>query len=167
GRRTHPPVTGKKIYKKIPKKEKRLALLSAIAATGKKEVVESRGHITDDIPDFPLVVTDDFENLKRTKEVEEALKNLGVWPDIYRVKESVKVRAGKGKMRGRRKKMAVGPLIVVSQDNGIMKAARNIPGVDVSTVKDLNVELLAPGTHPGRLTIWTKSSIEALKKIAG
>jgi len=36
--------------------------------------------------------------------------------------------------------------------------------VDVSTVRDLNVELLAPGTNPGRLTIWTNSSIEALKE---
>jgi len=167
GRKAHPPVVEKKIHKKIPKKEKLLALYSAIAATGNKDVVEARGHIIDDVPDLPLVVTDDLENLKRTKEVEDALKNLGVWPDIYRVKESIKVRAGRGKMRGRRKKMAVGPLIVVSEDNGIIKAARNIPGVDVSKVKDLNVELLAPGTHPGRLTIWTKSSIEALREMAG
>jgi len=164
GRATHPPVKEKKIYKKIPHKEKRLALFSAIAATGIRETVAARGHIIDDVPDLPLVATDDLQTLKRTKDVEEAFKNLGVWPDIYRVKESIKVRAGKGKMRGRRKKMAVGPLIVVSENDGIFKAARNIPGVDVSTVRDLNVELLAPGTNPGRLTIWTNSSIEALKE---
>ncbi|KYH40271.1 MAG: 50S ribosomal protein L4P [Candidatus Bathyarchaeota archaeon B26-2] len=164
GRATHPPVKEKKIYKKIPHKEKRLALFSAIAATGIRETVAARGHIIDDVLDLPLVATDDLQTLKRTKDVEEAFKNLGVWPDIYRVKESIKVRAGKGKMRGRRKKMAVGPLIVVSENDGIFKAARNIPGVDVSTVRDLNVELLAPGTNPGRLTIWTNSSIEALKE---
>ena len=164
GRATHPPVKEKKIYKKIPHKEKRLALFSAIAATGIRETVAARGHIIDDVLDLPLVATDDLQTLKRTKDVEEAFKNLGVWPDIYRVKESIKVRAGKGKMRGRRKKMAVGPLIVVSENDGILKAARNIPGVDVSTVRDLNVELLAPGTNPGRLTIWTNSSIEALKE---
>ncbi len=47
-----------------------------------------------------------------------------------------------------------------------MNAARNLPGVDVSLVKNLNVELLAPGTHPGRLTVWTNSSIDELKKFS-
>jgi len=167
GRKAHPPVIVKKIRKKIPKKEKRLALFSAIAATGLKEIVAERGHIVDDVPELPLIVTDDIQNLKRTKEVQEALTTLGVWPDVYRVKESIKIRAGKGKMRGRRKKMAVGPLIVISENGGIMESARNLPGVDVSYVKDLNPEILAPGTHPGRLTVWAKSSIEELKKWNG
>ena len=48
-----------------------------------------------------------------------------------------------------------------------MKAAKNLPGVDVVTVDNLNVELLAPGTHPGRLTIWTQSAIEKLKERFG
>ena len=167
GRRAHPPVTEKKIKKKIPKKEKRLALLSAIAATGSKEIVAERGHIIDSVPDLPLVVTDDLQNLKRTKEVKDVFMNLGVWPDVYRVKESIKIRAGKGKMRGRKKKVGVGPLIVISENGGIMEAARNLPGVDVAYVKDLNPEILAPGTHPGRLTIWTRSSIDELKKWDG
>ncbi|MCW4021301.1 MAG: 50S ribosomal protein L4 [Candidatus Bathyarchaeota archaeon] len=163
GRVTHPPVAEKKIKKKISKKEKRLALLSAVAATGSKETVAMRGHMVDDVPDFPLVVSEDIEGLKKTRDVKDVLINLGVWPDVYRVKESINVRAGKGKMRGRRKKMAVGPLIVVSKDDGIVEAARNLAGVDVSYVKDLNAELLAPGTHPGRLTVWTRSSIEELR----
>lgn len=165
GRTAHPPVTEKKIEKKIPQKEKRLALYSAIAATGLKEVVESRGHIVDDVPDFPLIVTDEIQNIKRTKDVKTALLNLGIWPDVYRVEESVKIRAGKGKMRGRGKKMGVGPLIIVSENNGIVEGARNIPGVDVGRVEDLNVELLAPGTHHGRLTLWSSSSIEKLRKL--
>jgi len=44
-----------------------------------------------------------------------------------------------------------------------MKAAKNLAGVDVVLVKDLNVELLAPGCHPGRLTVWTKSAINYLE----
>jgi large subunit ribosomal protein L4e len=44
-----------------------------------------------------------------------------------------------------------------------MSAARNLPGVDVVLVKDLNVELLAPGAKPGRLTVFTKSAIEYLE----
>jgi len=167
GRRTHPPVVEKKIRKKIPKKERRLALFSAIAATGSKEVVAGRGHIIDEVPELPLVVTDDLQNLKRTQEVKDAFASLGVWPDIYRVKESIKIRAGRGKMRGRRRKVGVGPLIVISENGGIIEAARNLPGVDVAYVKDLNPELLAPGTHPGRLTIWTRSSIEELRRWNG
>jgi len=167
GRIAHPPVVEKKIRKRIPKKERRLALFSAIAATGSKEIVAERGHVIDNVPELPLVVTDDIQSLKRTLEVKEAFTNLGVWSDIYRVKENIKIRAGKGKMRGRRKKVGVGPLIVISKNEGIMEAARNLPGVDVVHVKDLNPELLAPGTHPGRLTIWTKSSIKELRRWDG
>lgn len=164
GRLAHPPVVEKKIYKKIPKKEKKLALLSAIAASAQKDIVKARGHIIDNVPEIPLVVVDDLESIKKAKDLRSALINLGVWSDVERVIESVKVRSGKGKMRGRRKKMAVGPLIVVSKDDGIFRAARNIPGVNVVYIKDLNPELLAPGAHPGRLTIWTRSSIEELRK---
>ena len=163
GRATHPPVVEKKISKKIPRKEKRLALLSAIAATGSKETVEIRGHAVDDVPDFPLVVTEEIQSLKKTRDLKEAFINIGVWPDIYRVEGSIKVRAGKGKMRGRRKKKAVGPLVVISENDGIVEAARNLPGVDVASVENLNAELLAPGTHPGRLTVWTRSSIKELR----
>jgi large subunit ribosomal protein L4e len=83
------------------------------------------------------------------------------------VEESRNIRAGKGKYRGRRIKQAVGPLIVIAEDKGIMQAARNIPGVDVVTVNNLNAEVLAPGAHPGRLTMWTSGAIEKLNKLYG
>jgi large subunit ribosomal protein L4e len=165
GRAAHPPISEKKIVRRIPKKEKRLALLSAIAATASKEVVASRGHSIEDVPEIPLIVTNDLESLKKAKEVEEALISLGVFSDIYRVKESRKIRAGKGKHRGRKTKQAVGPLIVVAENNGIIESSRNIPGVGVLTVNNLNVEMLAPGTHPGRLTIWTNSAVEKLNEL--
>lgn len=53
GRQAHPPVVEKKIVKKIPKKEKQLGLFSAIAATGSKEAVFSRGHAIDAVPQIP------------------------------------------------------------------------------------------------------------------
>lgn len=165
GRQAFPPVAQKKIAKKIPKKEMHLALRSAIAATGTKEIVASRGHIVDMIRDFPLIVADDIQTLKKTSEVKEAFLKLGLWPDIIKVKESLKERAGKGKRRGRRLKHAVGPLIVVDKNDGIANAARNLLGVDISTVGNLNVELLAPGTHPGRLTLWAKSAFEKLDEL--
>jgi large subunit ribosomal protein L4e len=167
GRQPHPPRAEKKIVKRIPRKEARLALCSAVAATASKNVVASRGHRIEDVPSFPLVVTDSIEELKRTGELEAALTNLGVLSDLSRVKDSRKIRAGKGKRRGRKMKQAVGPLIVVAENRGIFNAASNLLGVDVSTVKELNAEMLAPGTHPGRLTLWTNGAIGQLDKIYG
>jgi large subunit ribosomal protein L4e len=167
GRATHPPKVGKKIEKKIPKKEMRLALQSAVAATASKEIVSSRGHVVDEVPDFPLVVVDEIQGLRKTREVRDTFIQLGVWPDIYRVKESRKVRAGKGKMRGRRIKQAVGPLLVIAKNEGVVEAARNVSGVAIVTIDGLNVELLAPGTHPGRLTIWTNSAFQMLDTVFG
>ena len=167
GRQPHPPRAEKKIVKRIPRKEARLALCSAVAATASETVVASRGHRIEDVPSFPLIVTDSIEELKRTGELEAALTNLGVLSDLSRVKDSRKIRAGKGKRRGRKMKQAVGPLIVVAENRGIFNAASNLLGVDVSTVKELNAEMLAPGTHPGRLTLWTNGAIERLDKLYG
>lgn len=162
GHQAHPPRSEKKIGKRLPRREMRLALRSAVAATGVKEVVAARGHMVEGVPDFPLVVADEFEGLRRTKDVESALLAWGVWADVFRVRESRNVRAGKGKGRGRRFKQAVGPLIVVAKDGGVVKAASNLPGVDAVLVDGLNVALLAPGTHAGRLTVWSNSAIERL-----
>ena len=167
GRSAHPPVSEKNIKKKIPKKEKRLAIRSAIAATGSKEAVASRGHNIDDVPDFPLVVVDEIQSLKKTQDIEEAFVSIGVWSDISRVKESRKVRAGKGKMRGRKMKQAVGPLLVITKNDGVAEATRNLPGIDVVSVENLNAEVLAPGTHAGRLTVWTNSAFKKLETVFG
>lgn len=165
GRQPHPPRSEKKILKRISKKEAHFALFSAIAATASKEEVASRGHAIKDVPQFPLIVTASIEKLTKTKEVEEALTKLGILSDINRVKASRKIRAGKGKRRGRKTKQAVGPLIVVAENKGIINAGNNIPGVDVITVNNLNTEMLAPGTHPGRLTLWSNDAIEQLSRI--
>jgi large subunit ribosomal protein L4e len=167
GRQAHPPTVEKKIVKHIPKKEARLALFSAIAATASKVTVTQRGHQIEDVPQIPLIVTDDIEELTKTKEVEETLLRLGIMLDIYRVRDSRKIRAGKGKHRGRKMKQAVGPLIVISENKGLADAANNIPGLDVITVNNLNTEMLAPGTHPGRLTLWTNSAVGRLDKLYG
>ena len=162
GRQPHPPKAEKIIVKNIPKKEAKLALNSAIAATAEKEVVAKRGHKIENVPAFPMVVDDAFETLTKSKEVEEVFTSLGIADDVVRVRESRNIRAGKGKRRGRRIKQAVGPLLVVVEGKGIVDAASNIPGVEVTTVTNLNTEMLAPGTHPGRLTVWTNGAIKQL-----
>jgi large subunit ribosomal protein L4e len=165
GRQPHPPRAEKKILKSIPKKEAKLALFSAIAATAQKDTVASRGHRIDNVLQIPLIVDDAIEGLTRAKEVEETLTSLGIIEDINRVRDSRKIRAGKGKHRGRKMKQAVGPLIVVVDGKGLFNAASNVPGVEVTTIANLNTEMLAPGTHPGRLTVWTNGAIETLDKI--
>lgn len=162
GRQPHPPKAEKKILKKIPKKEAHFALYSAIAATASKESVLSRGHKIDTVPQIPLILTDKIEDLSKTSEVVTVLTNLGLVSELNRVKNSRKIRAGKGKRRGRKMKQAVGPLIVVATNKGLSKAANNIPGVEVVEVKNLNTEMLAPGTHPGRLTLWSIGALNQL-----
>ena len=167
GRQPHPPTANKTIVKRISKKEARLALISAIAATASKATVKSRGHEIAKVLEIPIVVTDDIAELKRTKDFETTLSNLGLVDDVSRVKDSRKIRAGKGKRRGRKMKQAVGPLIIISEDRGLQEAAANMPGLDVALVNALNAELLAPGTHPGRLTVWSHSALEQVDKIFG
>jgi large subunit ribosomal protein L4e len=167
GRQPHPPRAQKNILRAIPKKEAKLALISAIAATAQKETVTSRGHKIGNVLEFPLVVEDALEGLTKAKEVEDALTNLGIAEDLTRVRESRKIRAGKGKHRGRKMKQAVGPLIIVVNGKTLINAASNLPGVQVTTVTNLNTELLAPGTHPGRLTVWTNGAIEKLNALYG
>lgn len=159
GRRAHPPKAEKIWARKINDKERLKALRSAIAATVDKNIVADRGHR---VPDgYPFVLSDDFENVKKTKQVLESLLKLGLKDELARA--SVKnVRAGKGKGRGRRYKRAKGPLVVVSKECDASKSLRNIPGVDVVEVSNINAKLLAPGCHPGRLTLFTKGAIDRL-----
>ncbi len=166
GRRAHPPKSGKIFLERVNRKEKKLATCSAIAATAKLELIKNRGHCVDGVLEVPLVVTDDIQKLKSAKDFKEVLTALGLWDDVLRAKRRMgKVRAGKGKIRGRRRKSARSVLVIVEKDDGISKAARNYPGVEVVLVRNLNAELLAPGGHPGRLTLWSESALKSLDKI--
>lgn len=159
GRKPHVTTPEKKVYKRINKKELRLAIAYSIAATGIKEIVEARGHKISRVPSLPLIVSNEMETISKTSELIEALDNLGVTDDIERVKKNIKIVGGKASWRGRRKKVRKGPLIVYGEDKGIVKAARNIIGVDVISADDVSIIHLAPGGAPGRLTIWTENAI--------
>ena len=104
----------------------------------------------------------DIEEVKTTKQTREIFEKLGVYDDIIRAKEGKRIRAGRGKTRGRKYKKVKGPLVVVGEDKGTSLGARNHAGGDVVVVENLNAELLAPGTHPGRLSVYTKSAVEKL-----
>ncbi|KYH26269.1 50S ribosomal protein L4 [Halalkalicoccus paucihalophilus] len=160
GRRAHPPKAEKDRSLNINKKERKLATRSAIAATTDAELVAERGHRFGEDVSLPLVVSDEFEDLIKTKEVLSFLESVGLADDIERADEGRSVRAGRGKTRGRKYKQPKSILFVTSSEAGPSKAARNLAGVDVATAREVSAEDLAPGTHPGRLTVWTESAIE-------
>jgi len=159
GRRAHPPKVEKIWTQKINKKERRKAIRSAIAATAKKELVLKRGHKVEEIKELPIVVEDKIQEIKKTKELVEFLKKIGLEKELERTKKK-KIRAGKGRKRGRKYKTKTGPLIVVTEDKGIKKAAKNLSGTNVCRIENLSIEALAPGAAAGRLTIFSKSTIE-------
>ncbi len=164
GRRPHVTTPEKRVYKRINRKELRLAVASAVSATGVKDLIERRGHVIDRIPSFPVIVSDEVESLTKTPELMEVLDKLGFTEDINRVKENIKIVGGKAAWRGRRRKVRVGPLIVYAEDNGIVKAGRNIIGVDVVSADDVSVIHLAPGGVPGRLTLWTETAVDRVAR---
>ena len=150
-----PPLSSTIPAKKINRKERSLALRSAIAATASAKTVKERGHRFDSDREFPLVVTDEVEKFTKASEARKFLNALGLWDDISKVLRSRESRRG-------HTKHAVGPLLVVAEYQGAERAFRNFEGIDVVRAEDLSVEHLAPGTHPGRLTVWSESAITTI-----
>ncbi len=161
GRRAHPPKAEKIFAIKINKKENRKAIRSAISATVISKMVQERGHKTPE--SYPFALSIAAEGISKTKDATKMLQALGFTSELERSSER-KIRAGKGKMRGRKYIGKKGPLLVVSGKCALEKSARNIPGVEIIEVHRLNAELLAPGSSPGRITIFTEPSIERMQK---
>ena len=178
GRRAHGPLVEKDWSMKFNAKQKRIARDSAIAATCNAEIVASRGHRFDESLRFPIII-DKYTEVKdgeidahdpesiplahATRKFVAMMQGLGLGDDLERAKNGRSIRAGKGKMRGRRRRTPKSVLLVVSQTGALSKAARNIPGVDVVAARDLCAEDLAPGGDIGRLTVWTKKAIEEMR----
>ena len=158
GRKAHPPKAEKEQGKKMNDKERKLATRSAIAATADAELVAERGHAFDDDTELPLVVSDEFEDLVKTREVVSFLEAVGIAEDVERADEGRSVRAGRGTTRGRGTREPKSVLFVTGEEPST--AARNLAGADVTTGREVNVEELAPGTHAGRLTVFTESALE-------
>ena len=178
GRRAHGPLVEKDWSMKFNTKQKRIARDSAIAATCSAEIVASRGHRFDESLRFPIII-DKYTEVKdgeadahdpesiplahATRKFVAMMQGLGLGDDLNRAKNGRSIRAGKGKMRGRRRRTPKSVLLVVSQTGALSKAARNVPGVDVVAARDLCAEDLAPGGDIGRLTVWTKRAIEEMR----
>jgi len=162
-----PTKTWRRWHRKINVNQKRYALVSAIAASGVPALVQSKGHVVDTVPELPLVVSDKVQEFGKTKQAVAFLKSINAWNDVVKVYKSRRFRAGKGKMRNRRRIQRRGPLVIYGNDQGVTHAFRNIPGVDCIPVQKMNLLKLAPGGHVGRFVIWTESAFRALDELYG
>ncbi len=162
GRRAHPPKAEKIWERDINAKEKKLAMMSALAATTNMELVARRGHISDV---SPIIITEDFETATKTKDVINMLAKI-IPRELERC-EKKKVRPGKGKTRGRKYRKKTGPLVLTGSNCKALKACRNIGGVDAVSVNNINIGLLAPGTEAGRLIVITKPALAKLEERFG
>ena len=174
GRRAHGPKVEKDWSRKLNRNERRLARNSALAATTDVAMVSERGHkFAEEISSLPIVLGDYSENGEKidieafnlsggTRKVSAIFEALGLGADLKRARDGRKIRAGKATMRGRVHKTPKSVLLVVANKDGLAKAARNLPGVDVVAAKDLSAEDLAPGGDMGRLTVFTAAAVEAL-----
>ncbi|CRG87433.1 60S ribosomal protein L4-A [Talaromyces islandicus] len=173
GRMFAPTKVWRKWHQKVNHGQKRFATASALAASSVPSLLFARGHRVANVPEVPLVVeSKTFENdaISKTKAAVALLKAVGAGPDLVKVQKSRKVRAGKGKLRGRRYRQRRGPLVVYNPETDgkdLVKAFRNIPGVETSSVFSLNLLQLAPGGHLGRFIVWTSSAFAALDEVYG
>jgi len=178
GRRAHGPKVEKDWSRKLNAKERRLARDSALGATMSIDLVSSRGHrLDEEIEQLPIILgsytevvdgasneydIETFNHGSATRKAAAIFNSLGLGHDLQRARDGRKIRAGKATMRGRVHKTPKSILLVVKQKAGLAQAARNLPGVDVVAVADLAAEDLAPGGHPGRLTVFTRSALEGM-----
>ena len=157
GRRAHPHMVEKILTEKMNNKEYQLAIASAVSATALNSAKLSGMNIHP-----PIIISDEIESLKKSKEVMAVFKSINLSgymgenrkPHIRKgVRRSTRMRIYKRKL-----------LLVVGKEASVMKAARNIHGVDVCEVSKITANLLAPGGLPGRLTIWSESAVNNLNR---
>ena len=159
GRMFAPTTIWRKWHHKINKNQRKIALKSAIASSSISSLIIARGHDINKIPEIPLVLESSVESLSKTNQGQHILKYLGV---LTKIKKKIRIRSGKGKMRNRRFLKFKGPLVIYEKN---IRCFRNIKGIDICSIKSLNLLSLAPGGHIGRLCIWTYSAFSKLDVI--
>lgn len=167
GRMFAPTKIWRRWHRKISVGQRRFAVSSALAATAVPALVMARGHRIDEVPEFPLVLSDSLNSVQKTKDAKSVLQRIGAFADVEKSKDSTKIRRGVGKSRNRRYVSRKGPLVIYDVSEGIDKAFRNLPGVDLALVDNLSLLDLAPGGHLGRFCIWTQGAFEKLDSLFG
>jgi len=162
-----PNMTWRRWARKTNQNDRRHAQAFSYSASGTVGLVMAKGHRISNIPELPLVVTADIEKITRTKQAHDFLIGLGLEEELTRCNEQKRIRAGKGKGRGRKFKTPRGPLFVVCDGRELKKATAMITGVDVMTVDQPRTRLLAPGHRAGRLVIYSETAFARLAELYG
>ncbi len=150
GRRAHPHKVEKIITERINTKEYQKAIASAISASvSKKSAVAS-----------PMVVANAIESVKKTKEM---LQILGKLKLSALVSQSHAPRISTSRRYAVRRHFRNALLFVTSKDCDAIKAARNIPGVEVCTIEGLTAGKLAPGGS-GIAALWSEDAVRDVEK---
>jgi large subunit ribosomal protein L4e len=151
GRRPHAPRAEKNLIKKINKKELLIALKSALVGSLDAKSLDKKFGRKMNVGG---VFTEDILSAK-TKDFVAAMTAIFGEENFMKKKS---IRAGIGKMRGRKYKSNAGLLFVVGNEEEMKRS-----GVDVVKVKDLAVKDLAPNGVAGRMVCYTENAIKDLE----
>jgi len=163
-----PTKTYRRWHRKVNKNQRRYAIVSALAGSSSAALVMARGHRIEKVPEIPLVVSNEtILEVSKTSAAVKLLKTINAYDDVEKVKDSRKLRCGVGKSRNRRYTQRRGPLVIYDKKAPLIRAFRNLPGVELCSVRRLNLLQLAPGGHLGRLVIWTRGAFERLNALYG
>ncbi len=160
GRRPFPSKSEKVIYKRINRKERRIATASAIAATSYSTLVTKRGHKFSGT--LPIIVSDELETISKVKDFKQFMEKIGGAEELNRLQSRKRKQTSN---LAKVYKVPVGPLIVVSDSKGLKSYLKSFSGITVRGVKDVSVLDLAPGSIPGRLTIWSKKAVASIPEL--
>lgn len=167
GRPAHPPKVERIWWKKVNRKERRLAFVSALAATREEKLARARGHHFAHGIHLPLILQDPVEEIASSSDARHLLLRLKVWQDVERARAGTHfTSSGKARRRGRVRRTPRS-LLVVTSAPGKALGFRNLSGVEVVPVQRLATEDLAPGGTVGRLTLFSRGAIEALRSRLG
>ena len=164
GRQAHPPRSNKVVWKRLNKKENKMALCSAIAYTADADQVRRRGHRIGPQVQLPIILQDEIESVDTAKRLIDTLKELDIFGDVERLQPRP-ARSGKSALRGRPKKAGRSVLFVVGDASILKRACGSIPGVEAVSARNLSVLQMAPGAQPGRLTLYSEAALQHISKI--
>jgi large subunit ribosomal protein L4e len=161
GMRAHPPkITQFVRGLKINKKELEIAFLSALAATASEKYLLKKYSTLEKLDKkAPFIVPSEITKSK-TKKLLTELKNL--LGNLYTVSIKEKsIRAGKGKLRGRKHKSNAGMIFVVGKDEKLKTGL-----FEVKKANELSVVDLASGGL-GRVAVYTENAVRELENKFG
>jgi len=149
GRRAHPPKVEKKIIERMNRKEYLLALMNAVAYSLKAK---------SSIP-LPIVVDSKIEDISKTKDVYSFLASLG-FGNLLKPEPKIKKKRRTSRIVKYKKSILI---VASNKEAKIIKAARNIAGVNACSVDELRVMFIAPNANP-RIVVWSKKALEKLEE---